>query len=212
VAPRGGPADTLTSGNTRRGSGPPAVNASEDWSRRNKFGRPLRVRSGSWQRLSADFNGPSRIPGDASRLPQARAAPATIRRLNARHVERRPQYFRCCRDHRLPAVDLALQGLRCASRAETGKWSCSEFGRRAFARYSLATAFALLKRRFGACKRAYEALKERRRRRRDAGRPGCFRDCGSRVVDGAAECGCQEVGTSIAEHACSNVSACDCSL
>ena len=55
------------------------------------------------------------------------------------------------------------KGFRCANRADNGqRWSCSEYGRRVFARYPVSTAYALLHRRFEACKSAYGNIKFKR--------------------------------------------------
>jgi uncharacterized protein len=51
------------------------------------------------------------------------------------------------------------KGFRCAHGAARKGWSCSEFGRRAFARYDVSTAYALLQRRFAVCKASFETLK-----------------------------------------------------
>lgn len=53
------------------------------------------------------------------------------------------------------------KGFRCAKRAASGGWSCSEFGKRAFARLPVAKAMALLRRRLDACRTAYEGLRRR---------------------------------------------------
>ncbi len=50
------------------------------------------------------------------------------------------------------------KGFRCANRAGKKGWSCSEFGRRVFARYEVTMAYALLQRRFAACKQSYARL------------------------------------------------------
>jgi uncharacterized protein len=52
------------------------------------------------------------------------------------------------------------KGFRCAYGAEGNTKSCSAFGRHVFGKYDVATATALLKRRFEACRGAYLRFKE----------------------------------------------------
>lgn len=70
------------------------------------------------------------------------------------------------------------KGFRCAHAALHGRGSCSDFGLRVYERHPFATATALMRRRFAACRRAYLTLvagsrsedeeKERRRTWQDA--------------------------------------------
>jgi putative component of membrane protein insertase Oxa1/YidC/SpoIIIJ protein YidD len=59
-----------------------------------------------------------------------------------------------------------LKGFRCAYGTESGAKSCSAFGKHVFQRYDVATAAALLRRRFAACKSAYQRLREQHARKR----------------------------------------------
>jgi putative component of membrane protein insertase Oxa1/YidC/SpoIIIJ protein YidD len=52
------------------------------------------------------------------------------------------------------------KGFRCAHRAASGKLSCSAFGKRAFAKYNVTTALALLDRRLKICRASFQALKD----------------------------------------------------
>jgi putative component of membrane protein insertase Oxa1/YidC/SpoIIIJ protein YidD len=54
-----------------------------------------------------------------------------------------------------------IKGFRCAYGSESGARSCSAFGKHVFQRYDVGTATALLRRRFAACKSAYQRLRER---------------------------------------------------
>lgn len=123
------------------------------------------------------------------------------------------------------------KGFRCAHRALHHKWSCSEFGRRAFARYPWLTAHALLQRRFDACKRAYAAVRNRSAAlaatttdasKEDAGerdaKKRAWKDRAADACDpGLCDCpgaarGLTDVAGKASELACDSVGVCDCSL
>ena len=105
------------------------------------------------------------------------------------------------------------KGFSCAHRVVRRGWSCSEFGKRAFARHDTATAWSLLKRRLARCRTAYEALRARyamavspasesgQHRSEDEQRSKQTRhnDCG------IGSCSPGDLG------ACADVGACDCS-
>jgi uncharacterized protein len=116
------------------------------------------------------------------------------------------------------------KGFRCANRAATQGWSCSEFGRRVFARYEISTAYALLQRRFAACKQSYATLRAARvAANLSANMPANLADAASAVpgpqherdkkqhkTSQNSDCSCDL--PSIDVCAAADIGACDCSF
>lgn len=85
------------------------------------------------------------------------------------------------------------KGFRCAHAALHGRASCSDFGLRVYERHAFATATALMRRRFAACRQAYLSLM-----------------AGSRSEGEAEEKERQRHRQSAIDWTCTGIDVCDC--